>query len=161
MADGGRTSCNRGTPTTPKEIPRGQTRHQVKGSGSLILLRSPQDNGETDQILSMNVHNNDKCSLRFNLDDNSKMDQVQEGVSLFLSQSETLIILPDPQSDSAIIIRTPLPFFNNFVGEPNPPFKVPFLFLQICSLYYSKFLKSMPFEIDFVFVQVVQLIYWS
>ncbi|KAK7282430.1 hypothetical protein RIF29_11185 [Crotalaria pallida] len=36
---------------------------------------SMEDNGKTEQISTMNVYKNDKCSLRSNLDDNSKMDQ--------------------------------------------------------------------------------------
>ncbi|KAK7275118.1 hypothetical protein RIF29_16225 [Crotalaria pallida] len=53
-------------------------RQRVNENEPLILLRSPKDNGETERVSPMNVHKNDKSSLRSNLDNNfnSKMDQM-------------------------------------------------------------------------------------
>ncbi|KAK7290112.1 hypothetical protein RIF29_04307 [Crotalaria pallida] len=86
MVGGGRTRRNRGTPTAPKETPRGRGRppsaSKRKQAIDFIEISSSnnisvEDNGETKHIFPMNVHKNDKSSLRSNLDNNSnsKMDQ--------------------------------------------------------------------------------------
>ncbi|KAK7259252.1 hypothetical protein RIF29_24854 [Crotalaria pallida] len=86
MVGGGRTSRNRGTPAAPKETPRGQGRpssaSKRKRAIDFIEISSSntvsvEDNGEIEHVSPMNVHKNDKSSLRSNLDNNSnsKMDQ--------------------------------------------------------------------------------------
>ncbi|KAK7256116.1 hypothetical protein RIF29_29550 [Crotalaria pallida] len=86
MVGGGRTSRNWGTPTAPKETPRGRGRppsaSKRKRAIDFIEISSSnnvsvEDNGETKHVSPMNVHKNDKSSLRSNVDNNSdsKMDQ--------------------------------------------------------------------------------------
>ncbi|KAK7250981.1 hypothetical protein RIF29_33802 [Crotalaria pallida] len=87
MVGGGSTSRNRGTPIATKETPRGRGRppsaSKRKRAIDFIEISSSnnvsvEDNGEIKHVLPMNVHKNDKSSLRSDLDNNSnsKMDQV-------------------------------------------------------------------------------------
>ncbi|KAK7244912.1 hypothetical protein RIF29_39741 [Crotalaria pallida] len=77
------TSRNRGTPNAPKETPRGRGRppsasKRKRAIDFIEISSSVEDNGETEHVSPMNVHKNDKSSLRSILDNNSnfKMDQV-------------------------------------------------------------------------------------
>ncbi|KAK7244620.1 hypothetical protein RIF29_39445 [Crotalaria pallida] len=130
MVGGGRTSRNRGMPTAPKESPRGRGRppsaSKRKRAIDFIEISSSnnvnvEDNGETEHISPMNVHKNDKSSLRSNLDNNSnsKMDQVvlNEAITNVITNlSKTINSNPDfsPHTHSALSM-----LLNNLVTPMN------------------------------------------